>query len=150
MPLFSSIILEELQQKFCGSHICSLKFSIHISKQNWCYYYQVALYLIKQHAMTWESGGITPWIFNLSIRLIWVVGFSLWPIYSKGNSPGTHLIRDLVGPKANLDAVVAVAVWNSIISTDANKLECTQHKFLDLCFNCLHMSITIILMFQCT
>jgi hypothetical protein len=33
------------------------------------------------------------------------VSFTPWPLYSPGNTPGTHLTRESVGTTANMNAV---------------------------------------------
>jgi hypothetical protein len=38
-------------------------------------------------------------------------------------------------------------VWNSITSTDTNKLECIQHKFGKLCFTCFFFLESVTVMF---
>jgi hypothetical protein len=54
----------------------------------------------------WGSGGISPRILDLGTRWRWVVSFTSQPLYPQGKSPGTHLLEDLVGSRAVLDAVV--------------------------------------------
>jgi hypothetical protein len=76
---------------------CGLKIKIKLS-----------LCLTQHHAMNtyWDSGSIAPRILDLGTRWKWVVSFTPRPLYTQGNSPGTHWIGGWVGPRAVLDAVV--------------------------------------------
>jgi hypothetical protein len=50
------------------------------------------------------GGCIHSRFLDLGTNWMWVVSFTLRPVYS-GRSPGTHWIGSWVGPKAGLDAV---------------------------------------------
>jgi hypothetical protein len=65
-------------------------------------------FLIHHHVIKayWMCGGIAPRILDLSTRWMWVVSFTLQPLYPRERAPGKDWIGGWMDTTAGLDAAV--------------------------------------------
>jgi hypothetical protein len=87
---------------------CSLLFSFHLNPSS-----RAGKRRSKQctrHEGIWESRGTNPLTINFCTRWRWVVSFTSWPFYPRGNCPWHPVNRGLGGSRSGLDALVKVRV----------------------------------------
>jgi hypothetical protein len=60
---------------------------------------------VPHHEDVWRRGNIASCILNLGNGWRWVVSFTLRPLYSRGESTGTHWIGGWVSLRVGLNAV---------------------------------------------
>jgi hypothetical protein len=91
---WNNTVLKAVTLSASSQHVRQLSASRFTSNGRWYPCLSITPWIRK------GSGDIAPWILNLSTRWMWMVSFTLRPLYSGEITPNTHWTGGWVGPRA--------------------------------------------------